>query len=268
MTELGFFYDWLIVDVVLHDDRVFDPLNVQICDPGPADHRRLGRARAAALGVHAPRPRDPRRARGPRLGAARAVGRPTRQRHARTPRRLHVRRPLRRAVADRAGAARRRRRPPDAALRRPRHVRRHPRRRQPRLEARPRAHRRRRPTSLLDTYDQERLPSARQAIEFSIELGKVICVPDPDEAAARDEAMAPLVGPEPTDAPPLPGIEAGRHRPRLTPRRLAVRARHRRRPALRRRARRRLATRHHRPEPLEPGPGDEPLVRRRSAAAS
>ena len=33
MTELGFFYDWLIVDVVLHDDRVFDPTNVQICDP-------------------------------------------------------------------------------------------------------------------------------------------------------------------------------------------------------------------------------------------
>ncbi|MET0578813.1 MAG: FAD-dependent oxidoreductase, partial [Ilumatobacteraceae bacterium] len=33
MTELGFFYDWLIIDVFLHDDRVFDPLNVQICDP-------------------------------------------------------------------------------------------------------------------------------------------------------------------------------------------------------------------------------------------
>ena len=33
MTELGYFYDWLIIDVVLHDDRDFDPLNVQICDP-------------------------------------------------------------------------------------------------------------------------------------------------------------------------------------------------------------------------------------------
>ena len=63
--------------------------------------------------------------------------------------------------------------------------------------------------ALLDTYDQERLPSARQAIELSIELGKVICVPDPDAAAARDNAMAPLVGPEPTPVPPLPGIEAG-----------------------------------------------------------
>ena len=44
--------------------------------------------------------------------------------------------------------------------------------------------------ALLDTYEAERLPSAQAAIEFSIELGKVICVPDPAEAAARDEAMA------------------------------------------------------------------------------
>ena len=29
--------------------------------------------------------------------------------------------------------------------------------------------------ALLDTYDEERLPSARQAIDLSIELGKVIC---------------------------------------------------------------------------------------------
>src|SRR3546814_9432842 len=44
--------------------------------------------------------------------------------------------------------------------------------------------------ALLETYQSERLPSARAAIEFSMELGKVICVPDPAEAAARDEAMA------------------------------------------------------------------------------
>jgi 3-(3-hydroxy-phenyl)propionate hydroxylase len=59
---------------------------------------------------------------------------------------------------------------------------------------------------LLDTYEAERLPSVRAAIAFSMELGKVICVPDPAEAAARDEAMAASVdgtGP----APGLPGIE-------------------------------------------------------------
>jgi hypothetical protein len=63
--------------------------------------------------------------------------------------------------------------------------------------------------ALLDSYEQERLPSARAAIEFSMELGKVICIPDGAEAAARDEAMAATVGPEPTDAPPLPGLAAG-----------------------------------------------------------
>jgi 3-(3-hydroxy-phenyl)propionate hydroxylase len=63
--------------------------------------------------------------------------------------------------------------------------------------------------TLLDTYQHERLPSARRAIEFSMELGKVICVPDPDEAAARDEVMAAAVGAEPTQAPPLPGLDAG-----------------------------------------------------------
>jgi len=30
---MGFFYDWLIVDVVLNEPRVFNPLNLQICDP-------------------------------------------------------------------------------------------------------------------------------------------------------------------------------------------------------------------------------------------
>ncbi len=33
VTDLGFFYDWLIVDVILAEPRVFDPINLQICDP-------------------------------------------------------------------------------------------------------------------------------------------------------------------------------------------------------------------------------------------
>jgi hypothetical protein len=62
--------------------------------------------------------------------------------------------------------------------------------------------------ALLDTYQSERLPSVRAAIDFSMELGKVICVPDPTEAAARDAAMAAGVdGTAP--APGLPGIESG-----------------------------------------------------------
>jgi flavoprotein hydroxylase len=63
--------------------------------------------------------------------------------------------------------------------------------------------------ALLDTYAQERLPSARQAIEFSMELGKVICVPDADEAAARDAAMAASVTADLAEAPELPGVEGG-----------------------------------------------------------
>jgi 2-polyprenyl-6-methoxyphenol hydroxylase-like FAD-dependent oxidoreductase len=33
VADLGFFYDWLIVDVVLDTPRTFDPVNLQICDP-------------------------------------------------------------------------------------------------------------------------------------------------------------------------------------------------------------------------------------------
>jgi hypothetical protein len=42
-----------------------------------------------------------------------------------------------------------------------------------------------------------------------MELGKVICVPDPDEAAARDEAMAAVVTADLSVAPDLPGIDNG-----------------------------------------------------------
>ncbi|MFF8731640.1 bifunctional 3-(3-hydroxy-phenyl)propionate/3-hydroxycinnamic acid hydroxylase [Streptomyces sp. NPDC015171] len=33
LTDLGFFYDWLICDVVLREPRDFSPNNLQICDP-------------------------------------------------------------------------------------------------------------------------------------------------------------------------------------------------------------------------------------------
>jgi hypothetical protein len=65
------------------------------------------------------------------------------------------------------------------------------------------------PADLLDTYQDERMPSARQAIEFSMELGKVICVPDPEAARQRDEAMSATVTDEPTTIPDLPGPDTG-----------------------------------------------------------
>jgi flavoprotein hydroxylase len=33
VTDLGFHFDWLIVDVLPHEPRVWRPLNIQICDP-------------------------------------------------------------------------------------------------------------------------------------------------------------------------------------------------------------------------------------------
>jgi 2-polyprenyl-6-methoxyphenol hydroxylase-like FAD-dependent oxidoreductase/catechol 2,3-dioxygenase-like lactoylglutathione lyase family enzyme len=43
--------------------------------------------------------------------------------------------------------------------------------------------------SLLDTYTSERLPQVQSYIQFSIELGKIICISDPEEARMRDEQM-------------------------------------------------------------------------------
>ncbi len=64
--------------------------------------------------------------------------------------------------------------------------------------------------SLLDTYEVERMPHVERVIDFSMALGKVICVPDPDEAAARDETMAAaLADGGDSEIPPLPGITEG-----------------------------------------------------------
>ena len=162
------------------------------------------------------------------VGVARAVGRASRQRAARTSRGLHVQRSLRRAVAAGrvllAGDAAHHM-PPFAGQGMCAGVR----------DAANLAWKLdlvlagRAADALLDSYETERLPSARAAIEFSMELGKVICVPDPDEAAARDEAMAAAVGDEPTDAPALPGIDVRAHPPDRAARRARSSSRARRR---------------------------------------
>jgi 2-polyprenyl-6-methoxyphenol hydroxylase-like FAD-dependent oxidoreductase len=33
VNNLGFFYDWLVVDVIEHEPRVWEPENLQVCDP-------------------------------------------------------------------------------------------------------------------------------------------------------------------------------------------------------------------------------------------
>lgn len=63
---------------------------------------------------------------------------------------------------------------------------------------------------LMDSYGPERLAHVRALIDFAVELGKVICVTDPTEAAARDDAMT-AGGPQPPgssvlDIPLGPGL--------------------------------------------------------------
>ncbi len=216
MVDRGFFYDWLIVDIVLDDERVFDPINLQICDParpttavsgGPGRRRwefmALPDESLDELGTEA---------RSWELLASWDV----RPDNARLERHAVYRFQARHAERWRADGHGGRvflagdaahQMPPfagqgmcagirdaanlawklDAAL----------------DLAGDSA------DALLATYEQERRPSARAAIDFSMELGKVICVPDPAEAAARDAAMAAGVTDEPNDVPDLPGIDDG-----------------------------------------------------------
>jgi len=64
--------------------------------------------------------------------------------------------------------------------------------------------------ALLDTYASERVPHVGAMINLSMALGKVICVPDPAAAAARDAAMIAAVQDGHVIVPPPPlGIGPG-----------------------------------------------------------
>jgi flavoprotein hydroxylase len=210
ITDLGYFYDWLIVDVILDEPRVFDPINVQICDParpttavagGPGRRRwefmRLPHESLDELNDEArawellePWDVDPGNARLERHAVYTFSARYAEQ--WRTGRvflagdAAHLMPPFAgqgmcSGLRDAANLAWKL----DMVLA---------------GQA---------GDALLDTYEGERLPSVQAAIRFSMELGKVICVPDAAEAAARDEAMAAGVGDEPRSAPGLPAITSG-----------------------------------------------------------
>ena len=210
MIDLGYFYDWFIVDVVLDEPRVYDPINLQICDPvrpttavsgGPGrrrwefmrlpdeDPEEFGNgARAwellkpwdvrpdnARLERHAAYTFQARYAETWRRGRVFLAGDAAHQ----TP--PFAGQGMCAGIRDAANLAWKL----DLVLRGSAG------------------------DSLLDTYDTERLPHVRQAIEFAIELGKVICVPDPTEAAARDAAMSATVTADPIPTPGLPGLVGG-----------------------------------------------------------
>ena len=233
VEDLGFFYDWLIVDVILDEPRVFDPINLQVCDParpttavsgGPGrrrwefmrlPHESLEELNDEARAWELLAPWDVH------LGNARLERHAVYTFNARYARRWRAGRVL--LAGDAAHLM-----PPFAGQGMCSGLR----------DAANLAWKLdlvvagRASDALLDSYQEERLPSVKAAIEFSMELGKVICVPDPAEAAARDEAMA---GGRRRRAGGRPGAarrEFGVHPPGRAARRPAVRAGPGRRPAL------------------------------------
>jgi len=209
VTDLGFFYDWLIVDVILDEPRVFDPINLQICDParpttvvsgGPGrrrwefmclPHESLDELHDEARAWELLEPWDvhPANARLERHAVytfnARCADQWRAGRVFLAGDAAHLMPPFAgqgmcSGLRDAANLAWKLDLVLDGLA----------------------------DDALLDTYQSERLPSATAAIGFSIDLGKVICVPDPAEAAARDEAMA--AGVDGTGPPPgLPDIDQG-----------------------------------------------------------
>ncbi|MFV0524836.1 MAG: bifunctional 3-(3-hydroxy-phenyl)propionate/3-hydroxycinnamic acid hydroxylase [Acidimicrobiales bacterium] len=208
--DLGFFYDWLIVDVVLDEPRVFTPLNVQICDParpttvvsgGPGRRRwefmrlpdepayeldNLDRAWEllapwdvtpdhATLERHAVYTFQARYAERWRQGRVLLAGDAAHQMPPFAGQGMCA------GLRDAANLAWKL----DLVL----------------ADLAP--------DRLLDAYDEERLPGARAAIENSMELGRIICVPDPADAAARDAAMSAQVGAEPVAPADAGGIGSG-----------------------------------------------------------
>jgi 2-polyprenyl-6-methoxyphenol hydroxylase-like FAD-dependent oxidoreductase len=210
INDRGFFYDWLIVDVILDEARVFDPPNLQVCDPtrpttavsgGPGRRRwefmRLPDERIEDLndaskawellapwGVHPGNARLERHAVytfQARAAAQWQVGRVFLAGDAAHQMPPFAGQGMCAGIRDAANLAWKL----DLVLD---------------GWASP---------ALLTTYDEERRPSADAAIEFSIELGKVICVPDPAEAAARDQGMASVYDGGLSEVPGLPGIASG-----------------------------------------------------------
>lgn len=208
--DMGFFYDWLIVDVVLNEPRTFDPLNLQICDPArptTAVSGGPGRRRWEFMrlpGESLDELNDEARAWDLLAGWDVTPDNARLERHAvYTFQARHAERWRDRRVLVAGDAAHQM--PPFAGQGMCAGVR----------DAANLAWKldhvlaRAAPDDLLDTYQQERLPSALGAIELSRSLGEIICVPDADAAAARDEAMAAGVTGEASDVPDLPGIDAG-----------------------------------------------------------
>jgi flavoprotein hydroxylase len=209
--DRGFFFDWLVVDVRLREHRVFDPPNLQVCDPArpttvvsggpgrrrwefmclPGENLDTLDAESSAWAFLEPwdvRPDNAELVRhaGYRFGARWAapwhLGRVFLAGDAAHQTPPFAGQGMCSGLRDAANLAWKL----DHVLGRPQDG------------------------FLLETYDVERMPHTAAVIEVAAELGKVICLPDAEAAANRDAAMAPLVPPEgSTPVPPVPGLSSG-----------------------------------------------------------
>ncbi len=210
VDDRGFFYDWLIVDVVLDEPRVFDPINLQICDPNrpttavsggpgrrrwefmrlPDETREELNQEAMAWMLLEPWDVHPGNARIERHAVytfqARVADRWQDGRAFLAGDAAHLMPPFAgqgmcSGIRDAANLAWKL----DLVLT---------------GRAAP---------ELLETYEAERRPGAVAAIDLSIALGQVICVPDAADAAARDEAMAAAVTGEVSEVAGQPALASG-----------------------------------------------------------
>jgi 2-polyprenyl-6-methoxyphenol hydroxylase-like FAD-dependent oxidoreductase len=211
MTDRAFFYDWLIVDVIFHEPRTFDPLNVQICDParpttcvsgGPGRRRWEFMAlpgesidelndEATAWRLLETWDASPKNARLERHAVyrfqARWVQEWRRGRVLLAGDAAHQTPPfagqgLCSGLRDAANLAWKL----DLVLGGVS------------------------PDLLLDAYGTERAPNMEAVIELAIQMGKMICACDPDEVRARDDMFLAVDDRGSiTDIPPFPGISEG-----------------------------------------------------------
>lgn len=210
VRDLGFTHDWLVLDVVPHEPRVFDPINVQICDPSrptTAVSGGPGRRRFELMRLPGEDPEGlGRTGRAWELLAPWDLhpGNATLKRHALYTFAARWAEEWRRGRVLLAGDAAHQM-PPFAGeglctgLRDAANL-----AWKLDLVIAGLADER-----LLDTYGTERSPGVRVTTELSVELGRIVCVADPVAAAERDAAMAAAVGPDPVPAPAPPAIGDG-----------------------------------------------------------
>jgi 2-polyprenyl-6-methoxyphenol hydroxylase-like FAD-dependent oxidoreductase len=210
IDDRGFFYDWLIVDVVLDEPRVFDPVNLQVCDPArPTTAVSGGPGRRRWEFMRLPHEHIEDLNKEPAAWELLASwdvhpGNARLERHAVYTFQARVAQQWQVGRVFLAGDAAHQM-PPFAGQGMCAGIR----------DAVNLAWKLdlvldgRAVPDILTSYDEERRPSANAAVDFSIELGQVICVPDEAEAAARDEAMIASSDGGVSEPPGLPGIVSG-----------------------------------------------------------